>query len=434
MIPEEDILAEIDRLADGDSPPTIEEFEDSGKYASGTVVNRFDSWNNGLRKAGYEPNKEQSIPDEDLLAEINRLADGDLPPTAPEFNRKGKYGTNTILRRFGSWNAGVKKAGYEPNVEKNISGENLLAEIHRLADGDSPPTVNEFNKKSEHDTTTVQRRFGGWNTGLRKAGYEPNKEHSIPDETLLEQLRTEIQGEIAPQRENFNGRYHTSTYERRFGSWWRAVVRARIQPASRRPLTSNQFRQFFETAKAQKQPKRELTTLLIQFTGLTRQLLPYLSTSWLTNRAGDILVRVPEEQTQSGDRWTFQVPSSWSDAGTQRETGLPGLLQWYFEHYDSIYSSDRHFSQIVLQVADDAGLTNREHVTRDRIGTVPLVRPSDLRVTGGVRMARNGAPTHRIRRHLGIGHTNWKASVEDFFVWCEVHDDNFSHPDWDGFR
>jgi len=207
-----------------------------------------------------------------------------------------------------------------------------------------------------------------------------------------------------------------------------------MQPASRRPLTSNQFRQLFETAKAQKQPKRELTTLLTQFTGLTRQLLPYLSASWLTTRAGDILVHVPEEQTQSGDRWTFRLPASWSDSGTQRETGLPGLLQWHFEHYDSIYTGDRHFSQIVFQVADDAGLTNREHVTRDKIGTVPLVRPSDLRATGGVRMARNGAPTHRIRRHLGIGHTDWRASVEDFFVWCEVHTDDFSHPDWDGFR
>jgi len=179
LIPEEDILAEIDRLADGDSPPTREEFEDSGKYASGTVVNRFGSWNDGLRKAGYEPNRERSIPDEDLLTEINRLADGDSPPTAPEFNRKGKYGTSTVLRRFGSWNAGVKKAGYETNVERNVSKENLLAEISRLADGDSPPTVREFNKKSEHDATTVQRRLGGWNAGLRKAGYEPSKEQSI---------------------------------------------------------------------------------------------------------------------------------------------------------------------------------------------------------------------------------------------------------------
>jgi hypothetical protein len=48
-------------------------------------------------------------------------------------------------------------------------------------------------------------------------------------------------------------------------------------------------------------------------------------------------------------------------------------------------------------------------------------------------MARNGAPARRIRRHLGIEHTNWQASVEDFFVWCAVHDDDFSHPDWDGF-
>jgi hypothetical protein len=44
-------------------------------------------------------------------------------------------------------------------------------------------------------------------------------------------------------------------------------------------------------------------------------------------------------------------------------------------------------------------------------------------------MARNGAPARRICRHLGIKHTGWKASVDDFFLWLYVHDEDFSHAD-----
>lgn len=49
-------------------------------------------------------------------------------------------------------------------------------------------------------------------------------------------------------------------------------------------------------------------------------------------------------------------------------------------------------------------------------------------------MARNSAPKYRIRHHLGLKHTNCWATVDDFFLWCEIHDDDFSHPDWEPTR
>ena len=430
MIPDEDLLAEIERLADGDSPPTCTKFDNAAEYSVKTVANHFGSWSSGVRKAGYEPNKQIDVSDKDLLTEIERLADENSPPTCIEFDNAAEYSVKTVQNHFGSWNSGVRKAGFDPTHELDISDKDLLAEIERLADGDSPPTCTEFDNAAEYSVKTVENHFGSWSSGVRKAGYEPNKQMNISDKDLLGQLRADISGGTAPSK--FDGHYGTAIYRNHFGSWWRAVVRAELLPYKRRPLTSDQFRQFFEAAKAQQQPKYELTALLVQFTGLTAQLLEELSAAWLTSRAGDVLVCVPEEKTASGDRWTFRIPSLWSDDGTNRETGLPGLLEWYFQQYDSL-PIFQNIYDIVLRVADDAGLAEREHVTRQWTTTTPLVRPSDLRMTGGIRMARHGAPARRIRRHLGIDYTNWRASVKDFFIWCEVHDDDFSHPNWDGF-
>lgn len=313
---------------------------------------------------------------------------------------------------------------------KRIPSESLLAEIDQLADSDSPPTKIEFDNAAPYSSDTVINRFGTWNAALKAAGYPPNKEHAVSDDTLLKQLRDDITGPVAPGRRDFDGRYATSTYENRFGSWWQAVVISGLQPAIRRPLTSTQFRRFFEAAKAQRRPKDELAALLAQFTGLTENLIPHLSTSWLVDRAGDTLVHVPKERTRSGERWTFRLPSSWTDDGNQRETGLPELLPWYLDQYNSLYSDGAVWARTIKRVAGDADLEEREY-TLTQWGTSPLVRPSDLRITGGVKMAQRGAPRRRIRRHLGIEHTNSGGSVEDIFIYCDQRFDDFDHPDWD---
>jgi len=96
-----------------------------GKYDAETYLDRFGSWTNAIEQAGFEPRTQgSSITDEQLLTEIHRLANGDTPPTCEQINRDGKYGYGTYHRRFGSWNAVVEQAGFEPrNRQQNASTE-----------------------------------------------------------------------------------------------------------------------------------------------------------------------------------------------------------------------------------------------------------------------------------------------------------------------
>ena len=57
----------------------------------------------------------QKIPAADLIAELQRLADElGHPPGVAELNELGNYAHMTYVRRFGTWNAAVEAAGFEP--------------------------------------------------------------------------------------------------------------------------------------------------------------------------------------------------------------------------------------------------------------------------------------------------------------------------------
>ena len=261
---------------------------------------------------------------------------------------------------------------------------------------------------------------------------------SYADEELLTELRQQASEDgIAPSISavNQSGGPAHSTYHQNFGSWWQSVVRAGLTPRRRNPLTETQWKQFHDAATSLAKPSWKLTALLAMFTGLTKSLFADLSESWIDQRKRDTLIQVPKSETQSGDRWTFRMPEVWTYNGDEIRTELPGLLSWYISSRgrELPVGCEDTYRRIIYQTAVDANLTRRPQTYRNvRFPVdqpIPLVRHGDLRATGGVRMARNGAPARRIRRHLGIKRTGWEATVSDLFLWCHVHDEDFSHPD-----
>jgi hypothetical protein len=113
--PAEDLLREIDRLADElGRIPTLRDMDERGRYSKNPYYNRFGSWDSALETAGYDPqSRERHIIDTaDLLTEIKRLADGSDPPRFCDMREDGVYSAWTYINRFGSWNAAVEAAGY----------------------------------------------------------------------------------------------------------------------------------------------------------------------------------------------------------------------------------------------------------------------------------------------------------------------------------
>ena len=56
-IDEDELEVAMHEVADKcGAPPTSRDMDKHGRYAARTYVNRFESWNNAVKWAGYEPN------------------------------------------------------------------------------------------------------------------------------------------------------------------------------------------------------------------------------------------------------------------------------------------------------------------------------------------------------------------------------------------
>lgn len=111
---------------------------------------------------------------QDLARDIRRVC-GDRAPTQSEYQDRGRYGANTAQRRFGSWNAALEAAGYDPRTEFFEIGEaELIEELERLAEelGRSP-SQKDIDERGEYAFHTYYNTFdGGMQEAKRRAGLE----------------------------------------------------------------------------------------------------------------------------------------------------------------------------------------------------------------------------------------------------------------------
>lgn len=108
----------------------------------------------------------RNISDDDLLSDLRRVASEQLLQHVKQQTYKvyGKYGIQTVIRRFGSWNAAVEAAGLEITVERNIPDEKLFSALYDLwVSLGRQPSYTEVQKPAcLFHVATYERRFGSW--------------------------------------------------------------------------------------------------------------------------------------------------------------------------------------------------------------------------------------------------------------------------------
>ena len=75
---------------------------------------QFGSWNRALRRSGFDPHKRKDIGEEDLQAEIDRVAEivGHAPSTI-EMTEHGRISLGPYERRYSTWEQAITAAGHE---------------------------------------------------------------------------------------------------------------------------------------------------------------------------------------------------------------------------------------------------------------------------------------------------------------------------------
>ena len=96
--------------------------------------------------------------------------------------------------------------------------------------GRDTTTLAEYSEHGLGHSSTIQRRFGSWFDALDRAGLSPSRSRiGIPDKELFENLRT-IWTSLGRQPSYSEAkvplsRYSAGTYENRFGSWSEALTK-----------------------------------------------------------------------------------------------------------------------------------------------------------------------------------------------------------------
>lgn len=155
--------------------------DEEGPVSSQVYLSEFNSWNEALEAAGFEPHHPDALSRDDLRAELERLADElDRTPRKRDMSERGKYSPDPYWQKFGSWNTALRSIGASPNQPDPLSREearrDLLALYERLG---RPPTTTDMRKHGSWSEVPFRRIFSSWEAALQAAGEQILEEYLL---------------------------------------------------------------------------------------------------------------------------------------------------------------------------------------------------------------------------------------------------------------
>ena len=156
--------------------------EDPGLYAS--AKRWFGRWSDAIRAAGFDPNLPRHWSVDDVLDAMRARDQAGLPMT-------GVYDASPSLfaaakRRFGSWHRAMVAAGLESTPRKQWTNHMVLAAIRgHHARG----TLSRVWKEDPSLLNAGSKRFGSWQNAVAAAGLKPRQLQHWSTERIVRELR-----------------------------------------------------------------------------------------------------------------------------------------------------------------------------------------------------------------------------------------------------
>ena len=172
---DEEMLEALRKLAEklGKTPTHRDTKKESSMPSANAYIQRFGTWNNALKLAGLQVNKKhRHMTDEELLEALRKLAKklGKTPRQQDLSKDSSMPSSATYIKRFGGWNNAIRMAGLQ--INKNFSDKELLDMLRDFAKklGKTPSLRNLEKDPSMPSAKTFTSHFGSWLNALELAG------------------------------------------------------------------------------------------------------------------------------------------------------------------------------------------------------------------------------------------------------------------------
>ncbi len=193
----------------------------------------------------FELRRLESYDEDSLLAELRRVAPLVDTPHIPRaaFNRLAKASASVIVRRFGTWEKALERAGLRHRYsgapisrKHSAEGRQALTDDQLIQDlkdvalelGGAPLTIEGYNRHGRANAETIRRRFGSWWKALEMASLPMSnlgKRYSEGDyfENLLSIWTQYGRQPSYAEMDRPPSRIPSGAYEARWGTWRKAL-------------------------------------------------------------------------------------------------------------------------------------------------------------------------------------------------------------------
>lgn len=157
----------LDKLGDCSEDVTTNEVPASLVYAARC---HFDTWTDAKESAGLTPQK-PSVSKEELISDIRRVAKQCSSSLSCRiYDKRGRYSSDTVKKRFGSWNEGKRNAGLYVNY-RGVSRHDLLSDLRRVdKEIKGGLSTREYNRQGKYSVHLFYDRFNSWIEAKELAG------------------------------------------------------------------------------------------------------------------------------------------------------------------------------------------------------------------------------------------------------------------------
>ena len=122
-------------------------------------------------KFTFVPAKSGPVSENEILEDLARVAKeyGKAKITQKVYEELGKFNVSTAIRKFGTWNNALAKAGLQTSNVLNVSDEELYKNLLNLWEhlGRQPRRADLTNEISGYSQSPYNRRFSTWTNALQ---------------------------------------------------------------------------------------------------------------------------------------------------------------------------------------------------------------------------------------------------------------------------